>query len=174
VLPTNTDRYVKLGSFMKSLTANFKTAINPSEFLCIDETLLAFKGRLSFLQYNLKKRARFGMKHFILADCSLQFVLDILPYQGKSTAILDRNWIKDYGFGGAAVLSLMSGFEGKSHKLVLDNWFLSPRVVRRLKENSIYALGTVQKRRKDMPVMTGKMAKGAIEIYSNSDFLIER
>jgi hypothetical protein len=76
----NTDPFIKLGKIRPDIIQNFTAAIVLGEFLCIDETLLAFKGRLSFLQYNPKKRVRFGIKQFILCDCSLQFVVDILPY----------------------------------------------------------------------------------------------
>jgi hypothetical protein len=170
----NTDRFIKLGKIRPDIIQNFKAAIVPGEFLCIDETLLAFKGRLSFLQYNPKKRTRFGIKQFLLCDCSLQFVVDILPYQGKSTIIADRDWIKDVGFGGAAVLSLLQNHLGRGHKVILDNWFMSPKLVMMLQAERTYVLETVQRRRKGMPQMQGKLKKGEIEIYSTAHFLVER
>jgi hypothetical protein len=171
---TNTDRFVKLGNFMTKIISNFQTAINPRMYLCIDETLLKFYGRLSFRQYNPKKRSRFGIKMFILCDCALKFVWDILPYQGKSTQIADRSLIQSLGFGGAAVMTLMQGLLGKAHRVVVDNWFLGPKLAMQLKNLGTYVLGTVQKRRKGMPKLRGKLKKWQIDTYTDDHILIER
>jgi len=136
--------------------------------------LYNFKGRLSFRQYNPKKRARFGIKMFILADFPKQFVLDILPYQGKSTHISNRNWIKDFGFGEAAVMTLLKEFFGKAHRIFVDNWFLGPKLAMQLKSLTTYVLRTVLKRRKGMPKMVGKLKKGQSETYTDDNILDQR
>lgn len=174
VLPTNTDRFIKLGNFMHAVTTNFESAIFPGEFLTIDETLLSFKGRLSFKQFNRTKRARFGIKQFVLCDAAKKFILKILPYQGKTTQIPTPSWITSLGFGGAAVLTLLEGYVFKFHRLTLDNWFMSPALGLKLKSLDTYLLGTVQKRRKLMPKMNTKLNKGQIETYASPDILVER
>lgn len=171
---TNTDRFVKLGNFMKKLTDKFKNAIKPGAFLTIDESLLSFKGRLSFKQFNKDKRARFGIKFFILCDALSRFVLKILPYQGATTEIENRGWIAEVGYGGAAVLTLLRGYLQKFHRVTLDNWFVSPTLALKLKALGTYLLGTAQKRRKRMPKMVGKLRKGEVETYSSDDILVER
>ncbi|OXA60346.1 PiggyBac transposable element-derived protein 4 [Folsomia candida] len=171
---TGRDRFCKLGSFMHDILGNFSSAILPGKNICIDETLLAYKGRLSFRQYNPKKRGRFGIKMFVLCDCALKFVLNILPYQGKSTPLADRTWVKDLGFGGATVLTLLQGYLNKAHRVVLDNWFLGPKLAKIMLAEKTYVLGTVQRRRKGMPKMRGKLAKGRVETYCDDEILIER
>ncbi|XP_035712696.1 piggyBac transposable element-derived protein 4-like [Folsomia candida] len=85
-IPTgNIDRFIKLGSFFPSLMSKFKNFVIPGEYLYIDESLMPFKGRLSFKQYVPSKRARFGVKFYILVDCATKAVLALLPYQGKKT-----------------------------------------------------------------------------------------
>jgi len=169
----NTDRFVKLGDFLPSLLSNFKSSVNPGEFLCLDESLLGYKGRLSFRQYNPMKRSRFGIKFFLLVDCQTHVVVAMIPYQGKSTNISTAS-IKTYGFGGAAVLALLEPFLGRNHKVVIDNFFNSPMLATKLLEEKTFVLGTAQKRRKLMPTMIGKLPKGAVEIYSDGDILVER
>jgi hypothetical protein len=159
---------------MPAVLANFKNAIYTGEMLCIDETLLAFKGRLSFKQYNPMKRARFGIKMFLLCDCDLKFVLDVLPYQGKTTQISNRTWIANYGFGGAAVLTLLQDYLNVSHRVVMDNWFLSPMLARVLLGMKTYVLGTVRRNRKGMPIIRDKLPKGAVDTFCAGDILIER
>lgn len=171
---TNKDRFHKLGILMTSLTENYENAVYPTRDLCIDESLLSFKGRLSFKQFNAMKRARFGIKMFFLCDATNKYVLRILPYQGKTTNIANRNWIADFGFGGAAVMTLLQEYFNKNYCVTVDNWFMSPTLATKLKQLGTYILGTVQKRRKLMPKMTNKLVKGQIETYSNADILIER
>lgn len=90
---------------MEKLLINFKIAINLGKYQFIDESLVTFKGRLAFKQYNGKKRARLGVKLFDMVETDTQFVVDILPYQGKATAIADPTLIGDFGFGGTAVMT---------------------------------------------------------------------
>jgi len=169
----NTDRFVKLGDFLPSLLSNFKSCVNPGEFLCLDESLLGYKGRLSFRQYNPMKRSRFGIKFFLLVDCQTRVVIAMIPYQGKSTNISTAS-IKTYGFGRAAVLALLEPFLGRNHKVVIDNFFNSPMLATKLLEEKTFVLGTAQKRRKLMPTMLGKLPKGKVETYSDGDILVER
>ncbi|OXA39146.1 Exportin-1 [Folsomia candida] len=126
-----TNRFHKLGTILPDIVNNFRRAVNPGEFLTLDEELMPFRGRLSFRQYNPKKRGRFGIESFLLMDAEKKYVLDILPYQGRSTPIFDQAWIAAYGFGGATDLTLLrKGYFHKHHRLVLDNYFQSPTLAK--------------------------------------------
>ena len=48
----------------------------------IDESLVLFKGRLSFQQYIKSKRARFGIKLYQLSTCN-GIPLDFIVYHGN-------------------------------------------------------------------------------------------
>lgn len=173
-VPANcSNRFIKLGTFISDLVNNIRSAVIPAEYLCLDESLLGFKGRLSFKQFNPMKRARFGILFYILCDCKTGMILDILPYQGKSTN-LPRFYVDELQRGGATVASLMEPYLNKNHKLIADNFFNSPKLANHLLNNGTYLLGTVQKRRKDMPKMVGKLKKGEITTYSNGRILVER
>ncbi|XP_021952231.1 piggyBac transposable element-derived protein 4 [Folsomia candida] len=180
-LDTN-DRFHKMGTILPNILKNFRKLVNPGEFLTLDEELMPYKGALSFKQYNPKKRGRFGVKSFFLMDCQHRFVLDILPYQGKSTRISNPSWIKMYGFGGAAVLTMLEkGYLGKYHRLVVDNYFQSPVLAKTLLEKKTFVLGTVRKDRKFMPKFIdhvtsrpSRLKKGEVETFSDGDLLLER
>lgn len=60
--------------FMRSFSNNF----NPFRNLCIDESLLLYKGHLGFKQFIPSKRSRFGIKMFLLCYCDTDYVLDIM------------------------------------------------------------------------------------------------
>ncbi|KAM7294400.1 uncharacterized protein ISCGN_023906 [Ixodes scapularis] len=71
--------------------------------LCIDESLLLFKGRLAFKQYIPSKRSRFGLKSFVLCNVKTGLVLDIVTYTGSSTEINDS----EMGYEASVVLTLL-------------------------------------------------------------------
>lgn len=53
------DRLYKITPLVSKLLECFQAAIVPGEFICIDETLVPFKGRLKFKQYISNKRHKF-------------------------------------------------------------------------------------------------------------------
>jgi len=68
VITTDDDPTMKIRYIFDKLKTSFKTVSYQYEKLCIDESLLLFKGRCYFKQYILSKRSRFGIKSFVLCD----------------------------------------------------------------------------------------------------------
>ena len=54
---------------------NFEKIYKLKRELSIDESMIGFKGRLSFLQYLPKKTTKRGMKTFVLAESSTGYTL---------------------------------------------------------------------------------------------------
>lgn len=88
-------------------------------FVCIDESVVQWKGRLSFKQFLPKKRHHFGVKSFVMCACKTGFVLNLIVYTGKETQldIQDR-----LGVSGSVVTTLMKPYLGLGHILYVDNW----------------------------------------------------
>ena len=146
----------KIQPIMEYLRHKFQGAIIPWENLCIDQSLMPWKGRLSFKRYVPTKRRRFGVKLFMLCDCDTKFVLNVIVYTGVETEI-DTH--PEIGLSGSVVLSLMENYLEKNHTLFVDNWFSSPSLFERLLEQKTKVCGTVRKNRGEMPAF-GKLTKG--------------
>jgi hypothetical protein len=58
------DRLFKIQPLLDRLLERFQLAVVPGKEICIDETMLPFCGRLSFLQYIKNKSHKFGIKLF--------------------------------------------------------------------------------------------------------------
>jgi len=167
------DRLWKFGDFMTKLMRNFENSINPGEFICVDESLVSFKGLLSFKQYNPLKRSRFGIKYFAIVACETKFLMKIIVYLGKSS-LTEVPFISEYGLGGSTVLKLLENLFWKNHKLVIDNWFNSPKLQEYLVLEKTFCLGSVRQSRKLMPKFKTKLKEGEVEVYTSGYLVLER
>lgn len=138
----------KIKPVLDSVRRKFREKFQPFQDLCIDESLMLWKGRLSFKQYIPDKRSRFGVKIFELCDAKTDYIVDFIIYTGKDTEILVD---EDLGVSGSVVKTFMASHLGKHHILYFDNWYCSPKLLKYLGDNETGACGTVRKNRKFMP-----------------------
>lgn len=85
------NKLTKIREFCNKLCSSFENCFTPLCHLCVDESLLLYKGRLSFKQYIPSKRNRFGLKTFVLCDCKTGFVLNFFIYAGSDSDITKMN-----------------------------------------------------------------------------------
>lgn len=153
----------KLKSVIDHLKAKFATIIDPAEKLCIDESLLLWKGRLSFKQYLPLKRHRFGIKLFELVDCETGIILDFIIYTGVNTDFEKF----DLGVSGDVVAHMMRPYFNKGHILYVDNWYSSPKLAEFLHDKDTGLCGTIKKNRKGLPCLDSKLEKGEVQLAHN-------
>lgn len=159
-------RMRKIAPIIKMLKSKFSSTIIPSQNLCIDESLILFKGRLAFKQFIPSKRSRFGVKLFVLVDCNTKFILDFIFYLGAETPFLIES---DLGFSGSVVKSLMQPYIGCGRVLYVDNWYSSPLLFQYLFNNNTGACGTIRKNRKHFPVFHQRLLRGeSVHLHTRS------
>lgn len=112
---------------MNILREKFEQLFVPYQNICIDESLMLWKGRLSFKQYIPKKGHRFGVKFFVIVDCKTGIILGFIIYVGSETEIDTHD---DLGISGSIVMTLMKLYLEKGHNLYVDNWYTSPKLIR--------------------------------------------
>ena len=83
-----------------------------NESISVDETMIPFKGRLSFKQYIRDKPVKHGIKVFVLADGKYGYIKRIQIYTGKNST-LSQN---ELGLSTKVVLDLVKGLETSHHK----------------------------------------------------------
>jgi hypothetical protein len=161
------DRLYKIRHVVDSLRTSFKSSFSPYQDVVIDESLLLFKGRLSFKQYIPSKRSRFGIKTFVMCDCKTGYILDFIVYTG---AVSDID-VSGLGKGADIVSTLLYPYLHKGHTLYVDNWYTSPDLFMWLHDRATNACGTVRKSRKNMPKMEQKLKKNEICFRSSKNLL---
>ena len=77
----------KIRNVLTSLTSVIGRVFVPYKDLCIDESLMLWKGRLALHQYIPSIRYRFWVKFFVMCDVKTGFVQDIIVYTGSTADI---------------------------------------------------------------------------------------
>jgi len=144
----NRDKLWKLRQFTELVRERCKKVYTPGRDLCVDESLLLFKGRLGFKQYIKSKRARFGIKFFQLCTRSGIF-LDFLIYSGDMTKELKMDG--DFLISERIPITLIQPYLNKGHRLFLDNFYTSTRLAEFLLEQNTTMVGTVRPNRRNFP-----------------------
>jgi len=151
------NRLFKIETIVESLRMKFRSVFKPHQKICVDESIIEWKGRLKFKQYIPSKRHRFGIKLFVLCDCKTGFVLDFLVYTGTDQHIHFNESLQQ---SGSVISTLMEPYLNKGHIIYMDNWYSSPLLYQYLLENNTGACGTVSNKRKGMPTFPPKLAPG--------------
>ncbi|XP_018400066.1 PREDICTED: piggyBac transposable element-derived protein 4-like [Cyphomyrmex costatus] len=142
--------------------------IIPGQNVCIDESLMLWKGRLVFKQFLPLKRHRFGIKLFELVDCETGFILNFVIYTGANTDY------EKFGLGitGDIVAHFLKPHFYKGHVVFTDNWYSSPELAEFLHDRDTGLCGTVRKNRKGMPKLQTKLKRGKVEVAHKLCWLV--
>ena len=159
------DRLHKIRPFLDMLKANCASVFSPGTDLCVDESLVLFKGRVAFKQYIRTKRARFGIKLFELCTSS-GILLDFLVYHGKMRDELVD--VPGFLFSEKVPVTLMSRYLDKGHRLFLDNYYTSPVLAQYLLDHGTKLVGTVRATRRNFPaeLANASLTKGGTKFAS--------
>lgn len=130
--------------------SSLKEYVFAPEYLCIDEQLLEFHGRVKFRQYIPSKPGKFGIKIFWLTDSLGTYCFNGLIYIGAATmATSERN--QSASLAEALVMNLMKPFLNNGRHLTADNWFSSVSLTERLLASNTTYVGTIRKNQRGLP-----------------------
>lgn len=157
-----TDRLHRVKELLEIMNENFKKNYTPGEDLCIDESMVPFRGRIIFRQYNKQKRHKYGIKLFKL--CTLPgYTYKISIYSGKQNDNVNTTPIN-------VVMALCDDLLNKGHTLYTDNWYTSVGLARELLKNETHLVGTLRKNRKHFPkVASTKLKRGQYVAKESAD-----
>ena len=155
------EKLFKIKPVLEYLQNKFKSLFHPEKFFAVDESLLLWKGRLSWKQYIPKKRSRFGIKSFELCDCSTSYLWNFIIYSGRETD-LDADSV--HSQGTKVVTKLASDLLGVGRCCVTDNFYSSPELFGVLQDSNTDAFGTCKPNMKGMSSVLAhaKLKKGDV------------
>lgn len=141
----NYDKLFEIRPILSIILDNIQNAYEPSKNLSVDEAMIAFKGRLSFLQYMPAKPTKYGIKVWMAADSQNGYVCNYAVYLGQ------EGEARLHGLGYDVVMKMARPFLNKNRHIFFDNFFTSTILMQHLLAQNTYACGTVRCNRKDLP-----------------------
>ena len=167
----NRDRLWKIREFTQMVHQRCKEVFTPGRDLCVDESLLRFKGRLGFKQFIKTKRVRFGIKLFELCT-KTSILLDFLVYSGDMTKELITVPERDFLMSECILLNadVDAALPAKGIPPVRGQLLHSPRLAQFLLENNTTLVDTVRPNRQDFSadLVTGDIGRGE-SVFAMSD-----
>jgi hypothetical protein len=146
-------------SLVDTLNDSFAAHYTPSQFLALDESMVAFKGRSPIKQYIPSKPHKWGYKIYCLSSDDYLLHFEIFGGPDKHAS--------RFGSTYDTVLRMVQGYENKQHVLFMDNYFTAPVVLDALKEKGIRCCGSVRSNRKGMP----KIPQNEVESLGRGQWL---
>ena len=122
-------------SFLKLLRQKCKELIFVGLHIAIDESLIAWKGRLLFKQFIKTKRSRYGIKVFFLCPGAPDwqgFSYDFEVYYGKDSSMHEIEAGQTLSKSEQVVLQLMMDLLHAGRHVITDNWYTSVRLANEL------------------------------------------
>lgn len=154
-----TDRLAAVKHFVDELNKRFAAALIPGQWICIDETMIEFRGDHESIQFLPKKPIPIGFKCFTCSN-SFGYVLCQLLYEGKT-----GDSSKDDGLTERIVLELMERYGnvaavnatsnakaaaavvGPYRTVVMDSYYTGVPLFKKLFDDCTLAVGTLHPNR---------------------------
>ena len=147
-LDSQYNRTAKIEPIHTYLVERWQSLLTLGRDISVDEALLLWKGRLSWKQFIRTKRARFGIKSFVLADASTGYVWNSILYSGDDTNV-DPN--SEYQYQATnIVMTLTEKLLDEGRCLYIDNWYSSMELLDELGKRGTDVVGTVRKDHKGL------------------------
>jgi len=132
------DPLYKIRNISNKLKEKWSKYYNPGKELTIDECMIKFQGKCSFLQYIQNKPVPWGVKCFMLCDARSYYCLDLKIYCGISF----EEKYENFSATDSLIINLMSKYFNQGKILYCDNYFTSMKIYNYLFSMNTGIVGT--------------------------------
>lgn len=145
----NGDKLAAISEIFQDFIVNCQSNFSVSEYLTIDEMLVAFRGRCSFRVYLKNKPNRYGLKIMCLCDAKNSYLFNAFIYAGKGAPIPNP---RKLSIPTLSVLELVAPVMNTNRNITADNWFSSMELVNELLKVGLTYVGTMRKNKREIPL----------------------
>lgn len=142
--PNRPDKLIKLRWFLDYINDKCSSAYTPYGYYTVDESMIKFKGRLSFRQYLPAKPVKWGVKMWSLCESTTGYRHRFQIYTGKEDG-------QERGLSHRVVMDLVHHIEQKNNRVFMDNFYTGTELLSQLVVHGVYACGTIRANRKGLP-----------------------
>ena len=152
-------RSQKVRNVVEHIDSKCRELFSPGQKVAVDESTIAFKGRVGFLMYNPQKPTKWGLRGYVGADSETGYIWAIAPYFGNvTTQALDR---PDLPFASRIVLHLFGLLQrdcpADGRHFFTDRFYTSLASADELRKERTHLTGTIMANRKGLPVEISKL-----------------
>ena len=151
------DKLYKIRRLFELLSSRFCKFYVPHRELSLDERIVKYSGRLSFLQFIRNKPNQFGIKVFVLADAPTGYVYNWKVYTGAEARENeqrrnqnDRSQSQQALF--RTIVELTNNVVNRNHVIAFDSYYAYLNIVRYLTRRNIGCVATLDSRRRLIPI----------------------
>ncbi len=124
--------------------ARLPLMFSPGADVCVDEQLVAFKGRCGFKQYMPSEPANYGIKIWVTCDMTTSYAWRMQIYIGKSPGCS-----QEVNQGMRVTLQLTEGLQ--ENTVTCDNFFTSFPLAEELLRRKLTLVGTIRGNKPELP-----------------------
>lgn len=150
------DRLAKVRDLTNLMNSKFARMRTPGEDIVIDETMVPFRGRLSFRQYLPGKSHKYGIKLFKLCGTD-GYTYNLRVYAGKNENIDNTK-----RHSNSVVLDLLKEYLNEGRTLTVDNFYTNLDLAEELLSKKTHIVGTVRQNMKNSPISKVVLKKGDV------------
>lgn len=140
------DKFSPFRLFWNDFINNCKRMYRPGCYMCVDEQLLPFRGRVSFRQYIPSKPDKYGMKIFLLVCQNSHYIFNAIPYCGRN-----ETGTVHVGLASDIVKEICIPIYSSGRNITCDNYFTSADLAEHLSSKNLTLLGTMKQNRREIP-----------------------
>ena len=161
----------KIQPLLDMILAKFQHHFVLFDKLSSDESMIGFKGRVSFRQYIPKKPTKWGILAKTLADSATGYMLNIRLYYSRDDSVPET----DDGLTKTSrtVVKLADPYLEKGYHIFADRLYTSVDLAETLYKKRTYLTGTIQTNRRNLPPqLKEKMQVGDIRAFRSNNIMV--
>lgn len=143
-----------ISCFLEYINSKVLEYFTPEKEICVDESIIKFKGRISFITYNPKKPTKWCVRVYTMTDSNTGYICGIFSYYGSFTT---EKLIKpDLPISARILLHLCTmllkkipGTQG--HHMFTDRYYTSFILAEELFKLKCHLTRTILTNRKNLP-----------------------
>ncbi|XP_068235663.1 piggyBac transposable element-derived protein 4-like [Palaemon carinicauda] len=156
-LDDKSNKLYKIQPLLDKLNQRFKSVYSPGDRVVIGESMIPYRGRVSFLQYNPGKAHKYGLK--IYKPCAPNaYTWNFQVYSGKPAPL------PSFNHSVSVILKLCDSLLHQGVTVFADNFYTSLPLAEKFLKEQTYYCGTLRKCRKFIPssLQNAKLKKGEV------------
>ena len=172
----STGRVYKVCLLLDHICRKSRLAFHLEKEVAVDETMVGFRGRVSFKQYCPKKPTKYDLKFFVLADSTTGYVYNFLLYTGREITLTLPCTFSRLSIPGQFVMALMQDLLDRGHIVYTDRFYTSIPLADTLSSRGTGLVGTLVPDWKGLPwevrVRNFKMRINEVKAWRHENSLV--